>query len=350
MSSVLAGLARPIVAAPMAGGPSTPALAAAVSGAGGLGFLAAGYRTAEQMLAELDAARARTDRPLGVNLFAAGGPPADPDRVAAYAARLRPEADRLGVALGDPRHDDDALASKLEALIGLPQPPAVVSCTFGLLPAAAVAALRERGSEVWTTVTSADEARRAADGGADALVVQGREAGGHRGGFDDDDRHAAGLPLLTALATIRSAAPERSLVAAGGLMNGTAIAVALAAGAVAAQVGTAFLLTPEAGTSAVHRAAVGSAIPTVLTRAFSGRTARGVRNRLHDQHGAHAPAAYPELHHLTVPLRAAARDRGDASVVNLWAGEAHALVRSLPAADLTRRLADEARAAAAGSS
>jgi nitronate monooxygenase len=341
--SVLDDLALPIVQAPMAGGPSTPALAAAVSEAGGLGFLAAGYLSVERVREDLAAVRALTSRPVGVNLFAVAGEPADPGAVAAYARRLAPEAERAGVRLGEPRFDDDGLEAKLDALAG--DPVAVVSFTFGLPSPAAVERLHRAGSEVWMTVTSPEEARRAAALGADALVVQGVEAGGHRGVLVDDE-DASDLTLLAALQLVR-AAVDAPLVAAGAIMTGGAVAAVLAAGAAAAQPGTAYLRTPEAATSPAQRAAVAGEGRTVLTRAFSGRLARGIANRMHREHGAAAPRAYPEVHHLTAPLRAHARAAGDADLINLWAGQAHALASDLPAGELTRRLADDARAALA---
>jgi nitronate monooxygenase len=333
-------LAHPIVQAPLAGGPSTPALAAAVSEAGGLGFLAAGYKTAEALADDAAAVRAVTARPFGVNLFVPPGEPAAPAAVARYAAIVQAEAERHGVDAGEPRHDDDRWAEKL-ALVRELQ-PAVVSFTFGLPDAATVAALQAAGCAVWATVTTVEEARAAAAAGADALAVQGVEAGGHRGSFDDG---APGDVGLLALLQLVRAAVDLPLVAAGGLMTGAAIAAVLVAGASAAQLGSAFMLTPEAGTNPAHREALAAPGETALTRAFSGRTARGIVNRFLREHSADAPRAYPEVNHLTGPLRAAARERGDGDVLNLWAGQAHELAHAEPAGELVRRLSDEARAA-----
>jgi len=335
-------LALPIVQAPLAGGPSTPALAAAVSEAGGLGFLAAGYRTAAALADDVAAVRAATRAPFGVNLFAPPARPADHDAVAHYAATLIGEAERQGAILGDPRSDDDGWDAKLALLRELR--PAVASFTFGCPAPATIAALRDDGVAVWVTVTTPAEARQAAAAGADALVAQGAEAGGHRGAFDDANAKRDAIGLLALLQLVR-AATELPLVAAGGIMTGAGIAAALAAGASAAQLGSALLLTPEAGTSAPHRAALAREGETALTRAFSGRTARGIVNRFMREHDADAPSAYPEVHHLTAPLRAAAREHGDAEAVNLWAGQAHALAQAEPAGELVRRLAADARAA-----
>jgi nitronate monooxygenase len=341
---LLSALPLPIVGAPMAGGPTTPALAAAVSSAGGLGFLGAGYKTVDALREDIAATRALTDRPFGVNVFAlVDGTPGDPAAIAAYAARLAGEAERVGVELGEPRFEDDSFAAKLEALIA--DPVAVVSLTFGLPPHGMVERLRAAGSEVWITVTSPAEARAAAVLEPDALIVQGVEAGGHRGVFVDDEQ-AADLTLLAALQLI-GAAVDLPLVATGGLTTGAAIGAALVAGAAAAQVGSAYLRTPEAGTSDAQRAATATAAPTALTRAFTGRTARGIVNRLLTEHSAAAPRAYPEVHHLTAPLRAHGRAVGDADLINLWAGQAHALAPELPAGELTQRLAADARDAVA---
>jgi len=333
----------PVVQAPLAGGPSTPALAAAVSEAGGLGFVAAGYKTPDALRDDIAAVRAATGAAFGVNVFVPGRATDDPAAVAAYAERVGVDAARLGVAAGEPRFDDDGWAAKLD-VVG-EAAPAVVSFTFGCPPADVVAGLRAGGSAVWVTVTTPDEARAAAVAGADAVVVQGVEAGGHRGGFDDIDGRGE-LGLLALLALVR-AAVDVPMVASGGIADGRGIAAVLAAGAAAAQLGTALLRCPEAGTSDVHRAAVAQPGVTALTRAFSGRRARGIVNAFMVEHAGEAPAAYPEVHHLTTPLRAQGRSAGDREVVNLWAGQAHELARALPAAELVATLAAEARTALA---
>src|SRR4051794_19484647 len=342
-AAMLDKLELPIVQAPLAGGPSTPELAAAVASAGGMGFVAAGYRTPDALRDAIDRTRALTGGPGGGDLFAPTGAPADPDVVRRYAERLAPEAERAGVALGEPRFDDDWFDAKLE--IALEAPVQAVSFTFGCPPAETIARVRESGREAWVTVTDADEARAAAGAGADALVVQGVEAGGHRGSFADrEDRFDSGLLALLQVVAARVDVP---LVAAGGIATGRGVAAVLAAGASAAAVGTAFMRCPEAGTSAPHREALATDRPTGLTRAFSGRLARGIVNRLQAEHSADAPLAYPEIHHVTTPLRAAARKAGDDSVINLWAGQAHELATDEPAAEIVARLAREARAALA---
>ena len=187
-------------------------------------------------------------------------------------------------------------------------------------------------------MTSVDEARAAVAAGVDALVLQGVEAGGHRGSFSDDG--SEGLSTL-ALLRLVAAEVELPLIAAGGISDGPAVAAVLAAGAVAAQIGSAFMLAPEAATNDAQREAFAEGRPTALTRAFSGRTARGIVNSFMEENP-DAPVGYPHIHHATSPLRAAARERGDAHGFNLWAGQTHQLARAEPAADIVRRLSAEA--------
>jgi nitronate monooxygenase len=334
-------LSAPIVQAPMAGGPSTPELAAAVSNAGGLGFVAAGYLTPEALSAAIQRTRALTSRAFGVNVFVPGAEPASPAVVQDYAARLEPESQRAGVALGAPRFDDDHYQAKLDLLAA--NPAAIVSFTFGCPDPAVIARLQGAGAAVWVTITTPDEAQAAVAAGADALVVQGVEAGGHRASFDDRAaQEQFGLLALLQLVQSRVAAP---LIAAGGIATGQGVAAVLAAGAEAAAIGTAFMRCREAVTSPMHRAALASTTSTDLTRAFTGRLARGIVNRFMTEHSADAPSAYPETHYLTAPLRAHGRQTGGQDLVNLWAGQAHALGQEMAAADLVAQLTDEARRA-----
>ena len=327
----------PIVGAPLAGGPSTSALAAAVSGAGGLGFLGAGYKTAGAVAADIAATRDLTDEPFGVNVFAVTPTEAPSAELEAFERSLF----GLGAEPGSPRSDDDDFAAKVEHLIA--DPVAVVSFTFGCPDAAVEQRLLAYGSEVWITVTDPDEAAAAAAAGADALVVQGAEAGGHRGSFSDESPGEYGL--LALLQLVR-AAVDLPLVATGGIATGRAVAAVLVAGAAAAQIGTALMATPEAGTNEAHRRALAQPGRTDVTRAFTGRSARGIVNRFMREH-ADAPHAYPGVHYVTAPIRARARAEGDAELLNLWAGEAHELIRELPAAELVRALHEEALAALA---
>ncbi len=334
---ILDELRTPIVLAPMAGGPSTPELAAAVSEAGGLGFLATGYLSAADTAERIARLRELGATPFGVNLFAPGTATA-PDRFAAYL-------DRLGrqFPLGEPKFDDDDWDAKLERLTADPVP--VVSFTFGCPSAQEIERLHAAGSEVWVTVTSVPEARIAIEAGADVLVAQGAEAGGHRASFVDHAEDDATDPLsVLALLQLLTAAVDRPVVATGGLITGAGIAAALAAGAAAVQLGTAFLRCPEAGTSALHRDALPIETPTMLTRAFSGRRARGLRNQF-ILDNPDAPVAYPEIHYATSPLRKAAREAGNADAVNLWAGQTHTLAVEAPAGEVVRNLSAAAKSA-----
>jgi nitronate monooxygenase len=317
------------VLAPLAGGPSTPELTAAVSNAGGLGFLAAGYLTPEVFAEQLRRTRELTSEDIGVNLFVLDDGPVDDEAVAGYARELEPEAHARGVGLGHPRFEDDWLDAKLDVIVR--SDVQVVSTTFGCLSAETVARLQRRGKNVWATVTAQHEARAARDAGVDALIVQGAEAGGHRGAWRDDGKPT---PLLELLAAIDVGLP---LVATGGIADRDGVASVLAAGAVAAQVGTAFLLCPEAGTSVPHRRAIAARASTAFTRAFTGRSARGIVNRFMVDHP-NAPSAYPQIHYVTAPLRAAARDAGDADGINLWAGVNYARAEALPAAEIVAQL------------
>jgi nitronate monooxygenase len=339
----LRSLRHPVIAAPMAGGPSTPRLVAAVGRAGGLGFLAAGHKRPEQVHEEIAQVRQLTDAPFGVNVLLADETDrADPAELTAYAAMLQADATRLGTRLGEAGDDDDRVTEKLDLLRRMRVP--FVSFSFGLPSGSTVDGLRSAQTTVLVTVTTPGEAVAAEAIGADALIAQGIEAGGHRDGFTD---HAGigeyGLLTLLRLVTRASRLPT---VGAGGIVDGPSIAAVLSAGAVAAQLGTAFLVCPEAGTDPVHRAAVGTARETVLTRAFTGRRARTIVNGFTVRHdGAPPPAAYPHVHHLTAPLRVAAVAANDPESAGLWAGQAHSLVRTMAAEELVRRLGAETRAA-----
>lgn len=331
----------PIVQAPMAGGPSTPALTAAVATGGGYGFVAGGYLPAEGLREAIAATRTLTGALFGVNLFVpsvAG----DPGAVAAYAVALQPEAQRLRVALGEPRWDDDAYDAKLD-VVELARVH-LVSFTFGCPTSGIVDRLHRADIQVAVTATSVLEAQLAADAGTDLLVVQGTEAGGHQGSFTD--LAANHHPLLSVLREIRETT-DVPMIGSGGIMNGRDAAAVLGAGAIAVQLGTALLCTPEAGTSAPYRQALLDARypDTILTRAYSGRFARGLANRFALEHDGQAPQAYPEVHHLTRPLRTAATQAGDASVPNLWAGTGWRQLTAEPAATIIRRIATDTRRA-----
>jgi nitronate monooxygenase len=333
-------LTVPVVGAPLAGGPSTPALAAAVCEGGGFGFVAAGYKCAAEVEGEMAEVRATTQRPFGVNIFFPTRLEANETTISAYAGTLATESERYGVALGEACWSDDEWGGKLDLVAR--ERPAVVSFAFGCPDAEIVAWLQECGIGVWCTVTTPGEAQTAAAAGVDALVVQGAEAGGHQSSFDDTDASPFGLLALLQLVRRVSDLP---LIAAGGIASGAGVAAALAAGASAAQVGSALMLTPEAGTNEAQRAAFVADAPTALTRAFTGRRARGIVNRFMHDHDSRAPRGYPHVHYLTAPLRAAARASGDAGGINLWAGQAYRLAERAPAAELIERWGTELSAA-----
>jgi nitronate monooxygenase len=330
------GLSVPIVAAPMAGGPTTPDLVVAADRAGGIGFLAAGYQSAEAVKTKIDTVRGETPH-FGVNLFAPNPVPVDRPAYQAYRETLRADADRLGVALPeDPVEDDDAWRDKIDLLIDTGVP--VVSFTFGVPERAVVDALRAVGSLLVQTVTSADEARLAAAAGIDALAVQSSAAGGHWGTLTPR-RPPLPQARLAALVAQVGSASELPIIAAGGIADPTTVRAAIVAGAAVVAVGTVLMLSPEAGTSATHRAALSTGDrPTVVTKAFTGRPARGLRNAFIDRYDDLAPFGYPALHHLTSPIRRAAAAAGDPELLHLWAGTGYRTATTDPAEFIMRQL------------
>lgn len=333
----LADLSVRVLGAPMAGGPSTPELAAAVTNGGGLGFLAAGMLSAEDLDDAIMAARKLTSGALGVNLFVPQSPAATTERLDAFAAALAPEAEHYGVALGEPRHDDDEWAAKLEVVCDLR--PEVVSFTFGAPSDDLCRRLAGVGVSSVATVTTVREAVMALTAGVDALVAQGPAAGGHRATFD-----AFATPPrdpLDDLVTALAACFDCPIVAAGGIATPGHVRRLRDAGAAAVQVGTALLLTDEAGTNPTHRAALCDPqfTQTAVTRAFTGRYARALRNRFIDQHEADAIFGFPQVAMVTGPIQAAALKLGDPHGVALWAGAAFHHVKTGPAVDIVRELA-----------
>lgn len=320
----------------MAGGPSTPTLAAAVSNAGGLGFLAAGYVAPRHVAEMIASARSMTSGPIGVNLFVPQPCVAGADQLDRYRELLAPLARHFRVEPGHPHPDDDGWQAKLDVVLDLA--PEVVSFTFGCPAPAVLAWLRGRGVLTIITISSPEEAALAVAAGADALVVQGPEAGGHRSIFDPCAEPPT-APLLTLLT--RTSALGVPVVAAGGLGDGAAVRRVRAAGAVAAQVGTALLLCDEAGTSEAYRRALGDGrfTDTVVTRAFSGRYARSLANAFAERFGAVAPPGYPEVNQMTAPIRSAAAAAGDPQAISLWAGTAWRGITAGPTADVVAALA-----------
>jgi NAD(P)H-dependent flavin oxidoreductase YrpB (nitropropane dioxygenase family) len=330
------GATSPVVAAPMAGGPTTPALVLAAASAGSLGFLAGGYLSPEALGEQLHAVRSQTGL-YGVNLFAPNPVPVDPHEYAAYRHRIGPEATRYAVELpAEPDEDDDAWQDKVALLVSQPVP--VVSFTFGIPDADSMTALRTVGSRLVQTVTSADEARQAKEAGVDALVVQAGAAGGHSGTLTPATT-PPDIPLPDLVADVR-AAVDLPLLGAGGIAAAGDVRRTLAAGADGAVVGTALLLADEAGTSDAHRSGLlDRDRETTVMRAWTGRPARGLGNAFSDAYDAGAPVGYPAVHHLTRPIRRAAAAQADPERVNLWAGTGFRAARQAPAAEILRGLA-----------
>jgi nitronate monooxygenase len=329
-----------IIAAPMAGGTSTPAFVSAVHDAGALGFLAAGYKGVEAMQAEIRSTRAAGAR-FGMNVFVPDRAQLEPSaalraRLEEYRSRLRADAERYGVEVPPLRlDDDDAWQDKIAAL--LEDPVELVSFTFGLPGPDVVRALRRAGSAVIATVTTPAEALAAAGQGVDALVVQHASAGAHSAAFGTGGRstgQGVTRPGTTAeLVTLVRAAVGLPLAAAGGVMDQAGLDAVLAAGAQAAQLGTAFLRTDESGARQLHKDALASPhfTETRPTAAFTGRQARALVNEFVRDH-TDAPEVYPAVHHLTAPLRAAAAAAGDPERLNLWAGTGWRRAQSGPVA------------------
>ena len=341
----LLGIEHPIIQAPMAGGATTPELIAAVSNAGGLGSLGAAYMSPEQITGAVAAIRRLTDRPFGVNLFAGGAESsdgADPAPMLAFLARRHKE-------LGLPPPSLPAVAahpfgSQFDATLAAGPP--VFSFTFGIPGPDALAQLKARGIVVLGTATTVAEARRLEAAGVDAIVAQGSEAGAHRGTFDGP--FEAAMVGTMALVPQVVDAVSVPVIASGGIMDGRGIVAAQALGAGGVQLGTAFLTCREAGIPDAYKAAIRAARDdvTAITRAFSGRPARGIVNEfmreVQEHEGAILP--FPLQNALTRPMRTAAADQGDTRFLSLWAGQAAALARDLPAGELVRQLVREVAA------
>jgi nitronate monooxygenase len=332
----ISDLSKPLIVAPMAGGPSTPQLAAAASNAGGLGMLAGGLLSPDALAERIDAARGLTSEPIGVNLFVPQPSAGTQRQYCEYAKALAPEAQRYGVRIGAPRDDDGGWAAKLVVVSDMR--PAVVSFTFGLPSARTCSRLHSNGTLLLASVTTVAEAKMAVARGVDALVVQGPAAGGHRATFDPA-ASPCDTPLLQLLNGIR-ADVDVPVVASGGLATADDVAQVLAAGAVATQLGTAFLLADEAGTHPAYRAALCDATfaETVVTRAFTGRYARALRNGFVDRYGKQAPCGFPQIGFMTAPLQAAAGQVDDPHGMALWAGTNFRLARAASVAEIFRSL------------
>jgi nitronate monooxygenase len=336
------GVEHPVIQAPMGGGPSTPALVAAVSNAGGLGSLGAPYLTPQQILDAIAEVRRLTPNPFNVNLFAGGCDTEsgiDPQPMLDILRAIHAE---LGLPPPSmPTLPPDPFAAQLEAV--LEARPPIFSFTFGIPGAEQIVRLKSRGIAVLGTATTVAEARLLEEAGVDGVVAQGAEAAAHRGTFAGDFRTSM-VPTLDLVRGV-VAAVSVPVTASGGLMDGRDIAAALRAGAAAATLGTAFLACPESGASAPYKQTILATRTdtTVITRAFSGRPARGIANRfiaaLAGKETAILP--YPLQNALTRAMRAEAAKRGESGLLSLWAGTGVARARALPAGELVERLVAE---------
>jgi len=339
------GIQLPIIQAPMGGGPGNPPLAAAVSNAGGLGSLAGAYLTPDQIRDEVRQTRQLTTRPFNVNLFA-GGYQSRPDRDPAPMLEvLSPIHDLLHLSPPSlPRVPPDPFDEQIAAVLELR--PDVFSFTFGVPSPDLMRRLRHAGMAILGTATTVEEAAILAEAGVDGIVAQGAEAGAHRGTFAAGSFEAAMIPTLDLVAQI-AVQTSVPVIASGGIMTGAEIAAALRAGAAAVQLGTAFLACPEAGTSAAYRKAILNARgdDTTITRAFSGRAARGLRNRfieiMSDREELILP--FPIQNSLTRTMRSAAASQGNPDYLSLWAGTGVGRARATPAAELIATLMEELR-------
>jgi nitronate monooxygenase len=335
------GTELPIIQAPMAG-VQVSALAIAVSNAGGLGSLPCAMLSPEAMRKELEAIRGATRKPFNVNFFCHAQPAASAEREAKWRAALAPYFREYGIDPATIPAGPGRAPFTAEAADALESfKPAVVSFHFGLPSADLVARVKKWGSKILASATTVDEARWLEERGADAIIAQGIEAGGHRGHFLSHDLTVQ--PGTFALVPQIVRAVKVPVIAAGGIADAKGVAAALALGASAVQVGTAYLLCPEATTSKIHRAALKSdaARHTALTNVFTGRPARGIVNRVVRELGPLSAAApdFPLATSAIAPLRARAEAQGSGDFSPLWSGQNATGCREVPAAELTRSLA-----------
>jgi nitronate monooxygenase len=340
------GIEHPILLAPMAGSGGTPELAAAVSNAGGLGAWGGAYSKPEEIAATIHRLRQLTTKPFNINLFAGGyeaGRSIDPQPMLTIMAEAH---SRLGLPPPVlPPVPDSPFDAQLEAV--LEERPPIFSFTFGVPTRAQIAALEQRGIVIIGTATTVAEARHLEQASVDAIALQGTEAGGHRGTFLADFEQSM-IPIATLVAECRSAV-KVPLIASGGIMDGRNVAAMIALGAAAAQLGTTFLPCPESGAPDAYKQALRGAKNdfTVITRAFSGRPARGIKNAFIAMVEGKEDAILPfrQQNDLTRPMRNAAGAKGIADYISLWAGQGVARSRAMPAADLVAALVHEMSAA-----
>jgi len=342
----LFGIEHPIIQAPMAGAVS-PQMAIAASQAGCMGSIPAAMLTPESLRTELQVVKQGTNRPINVNFFVHEDPAPDAAREAAWRRRLETYYSELGLA-ADAGKNAPTRAPFSAAMcdVVLEFKPRLVSFHFGMPEPALVKRVKDAGLLVTSSATSAEEARWLVDHGCDVVIAQGNEAGGHRGMFLNDDisRQAGTMALVPQVVD----AVKVPVIAAGGIGDGRGIVAALALGAAGVQIGTAFLLTPEARTSPLHRAALKQAHDnsTTLTNVFTGRPARGIVNRYVREVGPICPDApqFPLAAGASQPMRAAGEAKGMADFTPLWSGQAPTFAREMPTADLMATLVKETEA------
>jgi nitronate monooxygenase len=339
------GARLPIVVAPMSGGPSTPGLVIAGCTAGAFGVLPGAYTSPDVFREGIRAIRAQTEAPFGVNLLLPQPYDVNQAQIAAALELLQPYAAELGIELEVPPSFGDDVDALLDVVLSERVP--WFSFTFGIPAQDRLAALRDNGTLICGTATSVAEAVALRASNVDMVCVQGGEAGGHRGGFIGDPARSV-VSLVSLVPLVRDVI-DVPLIAAGGVSEGRGIAGVLALGADAVALGTAFLLCPEAGTSAPYRQAVKASAETdtMLITAYSGKPARGIRNRMAEELAAADLPPYPVMNALTRPLRKAAAAAGRSEFLSLWAGQGAPAARELPAGELVKELEQQADAALA---
>ena len=330
----------PIIQAPMAGVQGS-ALAIAVANAGGLGSLPCALLTMDAVRAEFAAITSATKRPFNVNFFCHTLPDRDSQREAAWRDLLRPYYDELGVDANNVPSGPGRVSFSHDTIDVLSEfKPAIISFHFGLPSSSLLQRVRAWGSKVMSSATTVDEARWLEAHGVDAIIAQGLEAGGHRGMFLSEDLTTQMGTLALVPQIVKSV--HVPVIAAGGIADAAAVAAAMELGAAGVQIGTAYMLCPEATTNAVHRAALAGEASrhTALTNVFTGRPARGIVNRIVREIGPMSSAAprFPLATAAVLPLRAAAEARGSGDFSPLWSGQNATGCREVPAADLTRDL------------
>lgn len=336
----------PVLQAPMAGGPTTPELVAAVSNAGGLGSLGAAYLTPETLREQVREIRSLTEGPFGVNLFVPSQFESDPERIERANALLGPYRKELGIEAHEKISSfEESFEDQLEVV--LEEEVSIFSFTFGIPSESQLRQLRESGITTMGTATTVREGLKLEEDGVDIVVAQGSEAGGHRGTFLGDFKDA----LIGTMALVPQMVDALSIpvVASGGIMDGRGLAAALVLGAEAAQMGTAFLACKESGAHPEFKRAVLEAAEdeTAVTRAFSGRAARGVKNRFLVEVGEHEEELppFPVQNTLTKDVRAAAQEQNRPEFMSLWAGQAVRLARTTGAAELLGSVVEGAEVA-----